>query len=45
MRICISSDDDGLASPVRMIELLDRGEERIQVDKKDRRRIPVTQRR
>lgn len=45
MRIRISTNDDGLASPIGMIELLNRGEECIQVDEKYRRRIPVTQRR
>ena len=35
MLVGVSPDDDGLAAPRRMVELLDRGEERVKVDEQD----------
>ena len=35
MLVCIAPDNDGLSSPCRVVELFNRGEKGIQIDKKD----------
>ena len=40
MLVGASPDDDGLATPAGMVELLDGGEERVKVDQQDCRPIP-----